>query len=64
MPLPQRCFANHPVTREVVIIDKGEDGYKLPHFKCKKQNVEDLNKSLGITPEVADEMLRRSMFGW
>ena len=67
--LPDLCYANLPSTGELIIITKGESGYKnasSPYDSPErnKELAEGHNAEMGITKAQAAAMLAGSMFGW
>ena len=68
--LPTMCYAQLPSSGEVILITKGEQGYKKTDdypgsdYIINKEIVEKLNRDRGITKAQAAAMLAGSMFGW
>ncbi|GAB3051228.1 hypothetical protein [Virgibacillus ainsalahensis] len=61
LPLPAYCFANHPVTGEVVKIERGKHGYI--ETDCGTSAGEK-NISINVMPQQAEAMMKGSMYGW
>lgn len=61
MRIPKYCYATHPSGDLNIKIVAGEKGYYPAPYV---EDVEEENKKLGVTQEVADAMIEGSMFGW
>ncbi len=71
--MPNVCYVVIPGAaqgKRIGIVRLNESGYYLTDYdyydteeQCK-EHVELLNKSLGVSPKVAQSMLEGSMFGW
>jgi len=67
--LPDRCYSVLPGSDEIIIIQKGEDGYyrtdKYGHDRAEAQSiVDDCNSIGGVSKAQEAAMLAGSMFGW
>lgn len=60
---PAVCVARHPATGELVVIKRGESGYR-PVANPANISLEKLNVALGVDEVEMDAMLAGSMFGW
>lgn len=68
-PLPDMCYSVLPSSGELIVINQGEQGYRLytHQFKDRETNREmcsQMNKNLGVTKAQEAAMLAGSMFGW
>jgi len=67
--LPDRCYSVLPGSDEIIIIQKGEDGYyrtdKYGHDRAEARSiVDDCNSIGGVSKAQEAAMLAGSMFGW
>lgn len=67
--LPDRCFSTLPSSGELIMITKGEKGYRKcadssPHREQNEMIAARHNGRMGVTPQQAAAMLGGSMFGW
>jgi hypothetical protein len=64
--LPEFCFGTDPITNEVILIKRGEQGYyRYYNGTLKgKEKARELNEQLGVTIAQAEAMFVGSMFGW
>lgn len=62
--LPERGYAIHPVTRKIVLIERGESGYRAILSGLENLLVAELNAKIGVSKGQAEAMLTGSMFGW
>ena len=67
--LPEQCRSTLPSTGEIILIDKGESGYRSSDLPRKtpeenRQAVDDYNRREGITRAQEAAMAAGSMFGW
>ncbi len=67
--LPVQCQSILPSTGEIILIDRGENGYRSLHLPNKtpeenRQAVDDYNRKQGITRAQEAAMSAGSMFGW
>lgn len=59
--LPTWCYTNHPEDGRLVLIVRGESGYR----EADPHDVADmLNEQIGVTDEEVQCMTIGSMFGW
>lgn len=68
-PLPEVCYSTLPSTGELIIINRGESGYKQtgPQMGSTEGGqllADKLNRKLGVTKAQEAAMLAGSMFGW
>lgn len=65
LELPRYCYAEHPVTEELVQLVKGMDGYfPIVDERCEIPTSE-LNAKAGVTDmRIVHAMMWGSMFGW
>jgi hypothetical protein len=54
------CAARHPTDNSVILIVRGELGYR----PFKEIDVEAFNSRHGLSPDEVEAMLVGSMFGW
>lgn len=74
--LPDLCYGlletemRNPSLKTVtpIIIKRGEKGYYRTNWDWNKEHaiaaLADCNAGLGVTPDVAKDMMGQSMFGW
>ena len=63
--LPDLCYAKNLMTKEVIIIKKGESGYFPTDLGVKTaQEIDALNEQLGVTRGEREAMYVGSLFGW
>lgn len=64
--LPEKCFSVLNTTNEVIIITRGEDGYrKYYDGDIKGEDIAmQMNQELGVTIGQMKAMTFGSMFGW
>lgn len=64
--LPDFCFVVNKVTRKVVLVKQGENGY-FPFYDGAlegEETAQRLNADLGVSPPQASAMYFGSVFGW
>jgi len=61
--LPRWCFSSIPSTGQLIIVRFGETGY-YPCALETKDEVDEYNEKLGVTPAKREAMTAGSMFGW
>ncbi|ALX47702.1 hypothetical protein [Lentibacillus amyloliquefaciens] len=59
--LPDYCFVNHPMTGEVVKVEKGKVGYY--ETDCNT-SAKEMNASINVTSQQAEAMLTGCLCGW
>ncbi len=66
--LPDKCFGYLETTGEMIVITKGEKGYRptgiYPQDASPKEGVAAVNEANGVTKAQAAAMVAGSMFGW
>lgn len=66
--LPDQCFSFLESTGEIILIDKGEQGYtptgKFAENATPREGVDALNKAKGVTRAQEAAMVAGSMYGW
>ena len=66
--LPNQCFSFLEPTGEIILIDKGEQGYtptgKFAENATPREGVDALNKAKGVTRAQEAAMVAGSMYGW
>ena len=66
--LPNQCFSFLESTGEIILIDKGEQGYtptgKFAENATPREGVDALNKAKGVTRAQEAAMVAGSMYGW
>lgn len=65
--LPEMCYSVLDSTNELIVLKRGEKGYfpqNPDNAPWSADNVDHLNKRLGVTKGQAEAMKMGSMFGW
>ncbi|WP_144509915.1 hypothetical protein [Bacillus sp. FJAT-22090] len=63
--LPRYCYAEHPVTEELIQIVKGTSGYFPITDERKNKSTYELNEEIGVYDvRIIEAMMCGSMFGW
>lgn len=63
--LPERAAALHPVSGDVVIIERGENAYRpITKTGLGAVSAKEFNERNNVTPQQAAAMLAGSMFGY
>ena len=66
--LPERCFSVTTMVDKMVILTKGEMGYRIAGVKAKgvtsREGATAANEAMGVTRAQEAAMLAGSMFGW
>lgn len=65
LELPRYCYAEHPVSEELIQIVKGLEGYfPIEDGRCNIPT-DQLNQVIGVTDvRIIEAMMCGSMFGW
>lgn len=66
--LPNNCFSYLESTGEIIVIDRGKQGYtptgQYGENMTPREAVDKLNEAIGVTKAQEQAMLAGSMFGW
>lgn len=66
--LPEKCFSVLSTTGQLIIIERGKQGYTLAGARCDtappREAANTLNAAMGVSKAQEAAMLAGSMFGW
>lgn len=66
--LPEQCYSTLPDTGEVIIINRGESGYRKTDVQggqgAMRRFADEMNGKLGVSKAQEAAMIAGSMFGW
>lgn len=66
--LPEKCFSVLSTTGQLIIIERGKQGYTLAGARCDtappREAANALNAAMGVSKAQEAAMLAGSMFGW
>lgn len=64
LDLPEKCYGWHPSKEKIILIKKGKCGFFEADIDGKKEDINRLNKELGVNVAQREAMETGSMMGW